>query len=397
MKRDGWVAACSAVTIAAALLACGADGERGAGGAYDAGGDARFVVDADGVFRDASELFDGGGGLVPLVFPAHPPDFPAHFSSVTPPAMVARLDDLCAIDTGSASSVPSVTLCPKGGAPLVSSPPNLMVVDAQNATVLWVASLDITHAVKVSGARALAIVSAGELALDAPIDLSARGASAGPGARDVGAGVGSVSPCDGGAAGASAGAGFGGDGGAAPGVSGGAFYGGDAGMFVGGSRGGGACVTGGGGGGALQLSSATSLLVLPAGSLRAAGGGGTGGAGSSAGGGSGGEIFLESLAAFLVSTDVSANGGGGGGAGIMNGSDGRTSQTPASGGFAGDGGANGGRGGVAAIAPTDGVADITNTSLNGGGGGAAGRIWLRSLKVPTGTPSFSPAPVVLTF
>ncbi len=388
--------ALAASLVVFALLCCGDSGDAADGGA-DASGDAVTLLDGDGVFNDGGGPGDAGGGLVPLVFPALPAGFPAHFSSLTPPVMVARLDDLCAVDTGSTTTNPSVTLCPKGGARQTSSPPNLMVVDAQNATVLWVFSLDITQAVKVTGTRALAIVSAGELDVEGAVDVSGKASAAGPGALDVGGGVGSASPCDGGT-GASAGAGFGGDGGGAPGAFGGMFYGEDAGQFVGGSRGGSACVQGGGGGGALQLSSATSLLVLPAGSLRAAGGGGSGGTGASAGGGgSGGTIFLESLAAFLISTDVSANGGGGGGAGITAGVDGLTSQKAAPGGLAGDGGANGGSGGVAAVSPTDGVADTTNASVSGGGGGAVGRIWLRSMKAPTGTPSFSPGPVVLSF
>ncbi len=396
MNRIALFAAGSALSLAATLFACGGsgDGNAAADASSDGTGDA-LASDGSTPIDDASAL--DGGGLLPLVFPTLPAGFPAHFSSLTAPAIVARLPDLCAIDTGNSSSMPTVTLCPKGSAPETSSPPNLMVVDAQNATVLWVASLDITHAVKVTGARSLAIVSAGELAVEGPIDVSAKGPASGPGALDDGGGVGGASPCDAGIGGAGAGGGFGGNGGASPALSGGMPYGEDAGAFVGGSRGGGSCAKAGGGGGALQLSSATSLLVLPAGSLRAAGGGGEGALNSTGGGGAGGTIFLESLAGFIVSADITANGGGGGGAPGKSGADGLSSQTPASGGFASDGGANGGNGAVAAIASSAGQVDGLDPNRVGSGGGAVGRIWLRSMKPPTGTPSFSPAPVVLSF
>lgn len=402
-RSSATVALAALFGTALAAVDCGGSTSEGSPDASTSdGGDASLASDGGDMSADAGADGGSGNGLVPLAFPAPiPPDFPAHFSALTPPPYVAVLQDLCGIDTGTSARMPSVTLCPKGAPMQTSMPPNLMVVPAQNATVLWVTKLDITHTVKVTGTRALAIVSADELAVEALVDVSAVGATAGPGAIvNDGVGVGAATACDAGASGSGGGAGFGGDGGDSPFASGGMLYGADAGLFVGGSSGGGACAKGGGGGGALQLSSAASLLVLPAGSLRAEGGGGEGtSSGSSAGGGSGGTIYLESLKAFVVSTDVTANGGGGGASSsaARSGSNGLTSQMPAPGGFAGDGGANGGSGGVAAISATNGVSSTTDPSLAGSGGGAAGRIWLRSAKVPTGTPSFSPAPVVLTF
>jgi hypothetical protein len=375
-----------------ALMLLGAPGMLECNSARDVTSDADAGAPLNGSSADASPLqndanADGGDGHVPLVLPAHPPDFPAHFYLLTPPTVVDVLTDLCAIDT----SAPTVTLCPSGASPVTYAPSNLVVVDAQNATVLWVASLHLARALKVTGSRALAIVSAGELRVQGAIDVSARGAAGGPGALDGGVGAGTSGACNQGVgASAGGGAGFGGDGGNVD-SPGGMFYGQDAAVFVGGSPGGSSCARGGRGGGALQLSSAGSLFVLPGASLRASGGGGEAWpSGGGAGGGSGGAIFLESLNAFIVSADVTANGGGGGSSGGSNGEDGQPSETPAQGGFASDGGANGGSGGALATAAAPGV-------NGGGGGGSVGRIWYRTMKVPTGTPTFSPPPTVLSF
>jgi hypothetical protein len=377
-----------------------ADGSASSDGSTDVAIDARVVA------------FGGG---------SFPTGFPTHFDGVMPPPFVVDLTDLCAVDTGDASRAPTITICPMGAPPVTSTPSSLAIVDAQNAVVLFAHALHVTHAVAVTGARSLAIVSATTIEIDAPIIVSASHAVAGPGATNTGAAMKPPDPHIG-----SGGGGFGTAGalGGNGGLGGGNAYGDDAASFVGGSPGGdsvytadssndgGECGFAGAGGGAVQISAGTSLIIGANGAIDSAGGGGYGGcldvlSGTSAGGaggGAGGTIFLESLGAFIVSGAITANGGGGGSGGSgtsmrvgNKGDDGYANASPADGGSPIVGTTSegaGGSGGAAGIAPTPG--GITGTH-GGGGGGAVGRIWIRSKAPPTGTPTFSPAPAVLNF
>lgn len=176
-----------------------------------------------------------------------------------------------------------------------------------------------------------------------------------------------------------------------------------------------ACATaGGGGGGAVQLSARSRILVT--GAIDAGGGGGRGGvvcpghsSHAGGGGGAGGAIYLEAPMVDLMGT-VTANGGGGGGGGSTpfantlcdgfaaepggNGENGTRTIAAAAGGMRARQGCShpGGAGGARTTAPT------TNLSINcegsvGGGGGAAGRIVIKSAQPILGT--VSPAPTVI--
>jgi hypothetical protein len=406
--------ACGAVWACSTDYAISPANDGGSDAALDAAplADGNAMVDASDAGADARVVPFGGASF--------PVGFPAHFSEVTQPPFVVDLDGLCAVDTGTNGGSPTITICPSSGAPVTTTPPSLAIVDAQNAVVLFAHSLHVTHSVAVKGARALAIVSATTIEIDAPIVVSASHEVAGPGATDAGASPSATDPYFG-----AGGGGFG-----TPGASGGfngaagAAYGDDAAAFVGGSPGGdsvytadaatdgGACGFGGAGGGAVQISAGTSLIIGPKGSIDAAGGGGLGGClggsavlgTSGAGGGAGGTIFLESLGAFIVSAAITANGGGGGSgsSGSMmrvgnEGDDGHANASPADGGASQVGGTtegSGGSGGAAGLPPTSGGVEGNHP---GGGGGAVGRIWIRSKSPPTGTPTFSPAPGVLSF
>ena len=271
--------------------------------------------------------------------------------------------------------------------------------------VFIVRSLAITGATTVTGADGLIIVSDGDVAITALLDVSANQRVNGPGggagacdgldsqaASGTGGGAGGAGNGDPGAGGGSGNGGSNAGGGGGPALTDldldalrGGCEGGQA------TQGGSACTSfGGGGGGALQITSRTIITVSGAGVIDASGGGGEpptidnvtcfntsirGGGG----GGSGGNVLLEAPQVVLDGAGVilSTKGGGGSAGGIggavYDGEDGGTSATPAAGGVNGVGtNANGGQGGTETLAPGAGVDGDSNEN-GGGGGGAVGR------------------------
>jgi hypothetical protein len=212
--------------------------------------------------------------------------------------------------------------------------------------------------------------------------------------------------------------GGGGAGHATAGAPGGGDFGGAAGVTYGasdcepifggaGGGGGGQDVTGlgalgGGGGGAVQITALGKISVGGGAQLVVGGGGGAAGSpsGGAGGGGAGGVLLLEAPM-LKIDGDLAANGGGGGaGAGSVAdlqpetpGAPGGVGITPAPG---GTGLYNGGNGGAGATLPTAGgnPGPIDGTA---GGGGAVGRVCLRSVPggVGMGNLGVSPAPKIL--
>ncbi|MBX3158367.1 MAG: hypothetical protein KF773_20525 [Deltaproteobacteria bacterium] len=266
--------------------------------------------------------------------------------------------------------------------------------------------------VKVTGARAIALVADGPLRVEGTLDASADVAASGPGGGTIVSGA-VVSGARGGggaggrhtgASGGSTVAGGGGGGGAAidPIVLG---------SIVGGARPSNgimnmAPVSGGGGGGAVVLVSCRDTVTV-SGLVDVGGGGGGGGRDRTAGavvdfvagggGGAGGYLVLEG-ARVNVTGRLYANGGGGGGGcnvddGVApNGADGPRAQTGGPGSLGvGSGVGTGGTGGSAAT-PTVGGG---STDSAGGGGGAAGRF---QIYVPSGvSPTLAPIEVSPAF
>ncbi|MCB9678961.1 MAG: putative metal-binding motif-containing protein [Alphaproteobacteria bacterium] len=167
----------------------------------------------------------------------------------------------------------------------------------------------------VTGQRALALLSWSELALTAPLDLSAVGPDAGPGgyrAQMDGDGVGPGGG-DGGTHGA--GGGFGGRGGDAGTANGGAVYGNLRVVVEGGSGGGSptGSLEGGGGGGALELGAIGVLTV--ASDVRVDGANGDSGDDDGGGGGAGGGVLLHGAPGSACTARIDARGGDGGDSG----------------------------------------------------------------------------------
>jgi hypothetical protein len=274
--------------------------------------------------------------------------------------------------------------------------------------------------VTVSGARALAIVSDGDIELAGHFSVSASGATGGPGAFDEPACTGQVGErVD--SNGATSLAGGGGGGFGSSGARGGiAIAQDDAGEDVraeGGPGGGttgnaqlvplrGGCSGSGeangtltaGGGGAVQLVSRTTIQVDGIVAASGAGGRSTG-AGSA--GGSGGGILLEAPE-IVITGNVVANGGGGGASGICTndaaaGEDGRTDNQRAAGGTACGGSLSVG-GGLGAAGSQNALFGSTNNSgtvgaFGGHGGAGVGRIRINTAAGGLTAPGlFSPAP-----
>jgi hypothetical protein len=182
---------------------------------------------------------------------------------------------------------------------------------------------------------------------------------------------------------------------------------------------------GGAGGGALQLSARVAVHVssthaLIYGLVNVGGGGGGRGcggdtiSGSGAGGGSGGALLVEAPTIDVSGILGASGGGGGGGGGVSgaaiatkkNGGDGHDgldvnmAQQSSAGGAVSDAlVTNAGGKGANSVVNTGGPdpGAMPNSSLNsaGGGGGAFGRIYVRSSGTPTlGTSS--PTPLVFT-
>lgn len=281
-------------------------------------------------------------------------------------------------------------------------------VDVKNATVsqssgptvrvLIVRSLTANH-VTVTGTRALAIVSSGDVKITGEFTASATFGTPGPGAFGdyvCNGGDRSARP---GVAGGAGGGGFGSPGGAGgsarrggygeePGAAGGKVTGNESLVPLrGGCDGGIEYRTRGAGGGAIQLVSRTQIVV--SGKVAA------NGSWNEGGGGSGGGILLEAPIVD-VSGGVVANGGGGtGGLGPSPAENGRLDANPAAGGPGsnpGDGDAvgRGGNGGAGAIGaePGQSVDDATRRTFAGHGGGGYGRIRVNTVPGGVRGPGF---------
>jgi len=306
-------------------------------------------------------------------------------------------------------SIDTTLLTVEGG---VSAALEAVAQEGGPELAVWrVASLSIaaTATVRITGERALVVVSSGGIVVDGLVDASATGAAKGPGAQASGAG----------GAGQSAGEFFGGGGGGGFGSAGGrggsteGASGGAVGVFFGdatqttllaGSGGGSAAVaancetTGGGGGGGLQLTSFSGIAVSASGIVSASGGGGSGGrpcgvvGGPGAGGGSGGALYFEAPTVRIDGLVVANGGGGGGGSGDdgdepgQAGADG-AAPTLGKGGNAGNDGGRGGDGGRAAALAENGRNNDTENGAGGGAGGGVGRITIEGAKQGDGAAS----------
>ncbi|MEO8550792.1 MAG: hypothetical protein ABI678_12490 [Kofleriaceae bacterium] len=266
--------------------------------------------------------------------------------------------------------------------PLTFQSQTLSQTSAPGICVFVAGSFDL-KGVNATGDRALAFVSPGPIVIRGTVDGAARkrpgGTSQfpdGPGAVTVGACVGAGDD----------GSISGGGGNATPGADGlkiasipvhiaGGLAQVNFSPLIGGCRAGGQ-YDGGGGGGALQLVSADSITLSSTGLLAFGGAGGR----VAFGGGSGGTIVLEAPA-VTIAGNVTANGGGGsfdnynGTTGCeREGADATNDAVPAPGGvddcdqFPGE---HGGAGGTGTIPPSNGT-------IFGGGGGAVGRILIRT-------------------
>ncbi len=227
-------------------------------------------------------------------------------------------------------------------------------------------SLTLQDDILVAGSKPVALLSQGDLSVEATIDGSGISALAGPGGGDGGAaatagdgtGAGAGSATDGG------GGAFGGDGGdGGDGTLGGSAYGDLLTTLEGGSGGGGGD-GGGGGGGGIELGAVGDLSVTAAGSIFADGGDGTVAAAGGGGGGSGGAILLHGATGTMEGI-LSASGGLGAGDGILS----------------GGGGGGGGRIAIVGIDPGLGLiaADAGIAGLSGvspATDGAAGSVYI---------------------
>jgi hypothetical protein len=276
--------------------------------------------------------------------------------------------------------------------------------------------------VQVTGARALALVSAGDITINGTLSVAATGIDAsgnggfvpGPGALPaapaggcrMNSGVGSGGGGGGGSNGFAGGPGgdgsiegisCGGGGAAASTPAAGLVH------LIGGASGGQAgcggstctpaCGAGGGGGGALQLVTRGTLHLGATAVLDAVGGGGQKGQFTrfnsvnysigGGGGGAGGSLLLEARDHAIVTGAKLGATGGGGGAGFFNsveteldGQSGRFSATDAVG---GTGTRPGGKGGSQGAGSTGQPTSCTGTDVGGGGGGGgSGKIIIKS-------------------
>lgn len=328
------------------------------------------------------------------------------------------------ISTGVGGAPPSLV-------PLPSNAPTIALettLTGETVAVLRVHDFTVATDLDVVGEHPLVVIATGDVRIDAVVKAGVDSLG-GPGPGGFFGGQGPGKGGDGaggtgsGSAAANANSGGGGGGHGAPGGVGGdsssaGTVGGLAGTMypasmddvrlVGGAGGGSGIpneatcsAPGGSGGGALQISALGPIVVGAAGRLDVGGGGGSGGCqnggvlGSGAGGGAGGLILLESRQ-LRIEGFVSANGGGGGG-GATSGKSGqpgavgpRAADVAAGGtsgvvgsyvggvGGAAVPGADGGVDGGAANVPP-GKGDVGAASGEGaGGGGAYGRILLRS-------------------
>lgn len=292
---------------------------------------------------------------------------------------------------------------------------------APELAILHVDDLTITAAIRLVGTRPFVVVASGTITISADLDAGAHRTEPGAGGALPGMGpapglpgqhAGSTSDSGGGGGGYATAGGQGGDGqcgagcGDAIGGAGGGILSTSAiNTLRGGSGGGAASASGvcvypeaGAGGGSVQLYAAISIAVSAA--IHVGGGGGgqgeqcPGNMSSASGGGSAGSIYLQTPTATLTGALYANGGGGGGSAGFTNdgtpGDDGGAATSTAGGANGGSYGSDGGDGGGAAIDAEPGV-DGPNDGNGGGGGGAEGRIAIRTKIALTGTPTASPA------
>lgn len=252
------------------------------------------------------------------------------------------------------------------------------------------ASFDI-GSVTVTGTKAMAIVAPGPIVIHGSFVASATGTTNGPGAAAT------ALPCVGQSGNVGGGGGnqtSGGngvlydDGGTRSTVLGGvalATYS----PLIGGCHGGN---SGGGGGGGLQVVSKTSVVF--GGPLVNLGGGGGAAQG---GGGAGGTLVVEAPKVTLTGT-IAANGGGAGGC-AGSGQDATTTDTPATAG-SGSGSTTcigtAGNGATRSTAPGNGAGMLVGPSYRGGGagGGAVGRMIIRTPDGTSDSTLFTPEIVV---
>jgi len=396
-------------------VACGLDAVGSAeprvdpldGSSGDGDGDgARIGPDGEPLDQDGNVIsIDGGGGVVVVV--------PSHVGAPVDPS-APDLEGVAKIDTTGRVIVMANAMPPPAG---------LRFEDVGGLSVLFVGAWTVDVDLVVRGSARLVVIASRAVVVRAKIDASAQHDQPGPGGSGPksGLGAGASAVPDGTDDPGGGGAGFGivgalgGAGIAVPGSAPGAAYGPLLTDFFGGSGGGpgspynvAPCTltdgNGGAGGGALQITSGIAITIDTAGTIAAAGGGGRGGClngnddtMSGGGGGSGGTVFLEAPIVSARGT-VSANGGGGGGgaqAGAskrgFDGEDGTLSLTAAVGGVGANPERNGGAGGTRNALPEQPAGNLNNA---GGGGGAYGRIWMRTRVTPadvTGA-TMTPAP-----
>ncbi len=419
MRRIGLLFLAASV---ASGIACGIslDPLAGAPPAVDGGRDVGQppVVDAGldgGAEEDAPAPEEDAGVLVPSnVAVGFEPDAGLRDFPIT----------VSLISTGVGGAPPSLVPAPSTGPAIALE----TTATGETVAVLRVHDFNVVTDLDVVGEHPLVVVANGSVRIDAVVKAGVDSLG-GPGPGGFFGGQGPGKGGDGaggtgnGSTGANANSGGGGGGHGAPGGVGGdssnaATVGGLAGTvypasmddvrLVGGAGGGSgipneaACsAPGGSGGGALQISALGPIVVGAAGRLDVGGGGGSGGCqngavlGSGAGGGAGGLILLESRQ-LRIEGFVSANGGGGGGGATT----GKGGQSGAAGPRAGDVAAGGTSGvvgsfvggvGGAAVAGADGGVDggpanvppgVGGVGASGGeaagGGGAYGRVLLRS-------------------
>jgi hypothetical protein len=326
------------------------------------------------------------------------PSIPALTAAIVPTLMI---NCSATLDLGNAAFSGTVGICGQQLQPVVipqrAGAPDVVVLATRHLTVTSGSTF------RFAGARPVVIVVYGDAEIDGQLDVSAAGATGGPGSNfecTPGAGGNGANNIDE-HAGGGGGGGFGTSGGSGATSSDGAL-GGPAGAastdatllpLRGGCSGGlggkgeGATTAGGGGGGALQLSVAGRLRIT--GTIAAAGGGGQVGTYSAGqlgdgggGGGSGGAILVEATKIETVSSAwLTTNGGGGGEGRVINnfawdpGSDGAHASTDvAPGGSGSSPGGNGAAGSTPAVT----VPPCASICGGGGGGGGLGRVVLRS-------------------
>lgn len=396
--------------VALLLAACSFD-QRGIAFGTDAGAGVDAVVGGS----DAAPAVDGGA-------------VDAFVQSITPSNGV-DVDDLNGVNrelvfaAGTRSVINSDTGQIVTGDSIIVRGPGGGVVDgfrfaqlSDSVAVLGVTGMDVGQDayVRVVGARALIILSAGDVTIHGAIDVSGGcldgrvtcgGPGAGSGTPDEAISATGCAPGGNGGGGnglppeTGGGGGSFGTAGAQGGDADGSNPGGPAGVLpgsctgaalvplAGGSGGGSGGIDncggdGGGGGGALQISSYTRIdIVGPslAGrqvGINAAGAGGRGGENSDGGGGggSGGGIMLEAVDITLDSAVLAANGGAGGGGGNQpDSATGQPGQFGSAQAVGGDDSRQGGLGASLVGAATAGEGGGDNT---GGGGGGVGIIRL---------------------